>query len=632
MRRLVRVAARVMLSAATAGLGVVIAGAVAAGPGSGPAGATTLLAGTALVANWGSNSVTPINTETDAAGSPIGVGTEPDAIAITPNGATAYVANWGSNSVTPIDLSTGKTEKAISVGRHPDAIAIAPDGVSAYVANFGSSSVTPINVEKNTAGTAISVGPHPDAVAISPSNELAWVTSQSGGYATEISVLENKFYATAFTNSDPTDVAFSPDGSTAYFTNLSSDEVTPFDTSTGKSETAIGVGTFPRDIALSPDGSTAYVSDFGSDQIQAIGTAEGRAGAPVTVGGSPMGLAVTPDGSTLYVADSGSNEVTPITTSDLTAGTPIAVGHAPDAIAITPGWTDQAFVTSASTADSVAFAYFEGSLYAAWTDAVSGDEVLYSSFDGTTWSTPEQIAWSGGSALSNAGPSLVPDGGDLYAAWKGKNSGAQGVYISYFNGKAWSKQDELSWGKGDYAKTADAPVISVDIGDPVVAWTTTSDNVDVSYASGIDIWTKPVELTGSKGVVTTTYSPALTWSPVLDTMVAAWTTSTGTIGYLPFDTGEEGTVPSALTISAPALCSTGEGDYVAWEGKTGNKIWYSATWPDYTGWSTWAEQTTEPQALTSLKPAFATNGYTVTVGWKGLSSEIIGFASAVTPY
>src|SRR3954465_12857922 len=46
---------------------------------------------TAYVANANSNSVTPIDTATNTAGTAIGVGTNPQAIATTPDGATAYV-------------------------------------------------------------------------------------------------------------------------------------------------------------------------------------------------------------------------------------------------------------------------------------------------------------------------------------------------------------------------------------------------------------------------------------------------------------------------------------------------------------------------------------------------------------
>ena len=68
--------------------------------------------------------MTPISTATNTAGKPIKVGTDPGAIAITPNGKTAYVANDGSGTVTPIDTATNTAGKPIKVGtdarRHRD--------------------------------------------------------------------------------------------------------------------------------------------------------------------------------------------------------------------------------------------------------------------------------------------------------------------------------------------------------------------------------------------------------------------------------------------------------------------------------------------------------------------------------
>ena len=50
-----------------------------------------------------------INTQTDqVVGPPIMVGTEPSAIAITPDGQTAYVANADSNNVSVIDTQTNQ--------------------------------------------------------------------------------------------------------------------------------------------------------------------------------------------------------------------------------------------------------------------------------------------------------------------------------------------------------------------------------------------------------------------------------------------------------------------------------------------------------------------------------------------
>jgi YVTN family beta-propeller protein len=128
---------------------------------------------TAYIVNNGSDTVTPIRTATKTAGKAIKVGSEPDAIAITPNGKTAYVANGGdamrtSDTVTPIRTATGKAGKAINVGTGPDAIAITPNGKTAYVTSYGSGTVTPIRISADKAGKAIKVGSGPSEIAITP--------------------------------------------------------------------------------------------------------------------------------------------------------------------------------------------------------------------------------------------------------------------------------------------------------------------------------------------------------------------------------------------------------------------------------------------------------------------------------
>ena len=79
--------------------------------------------------------MTPIDIATNTADTPITVGNDPVAIAITPDGKTAYVANDISGSVTPIDTATNTAGTPIPVGGDPVAVAITPDGKTAYVAN-----------------------------------------------------------------------------------------------------------------------------------------------------------------------------------------------------------------------------------------------------------------------------------------------------------------------------------------------------------------------------------------------------------------------------------------------------------------------------------------------------------------
>ena len=115
----------------------------------------------AYVANSFGNTVTPINTVTNKAGTPIVVGTGPGQIAITPNGKTAYVIT--DDSVVPVNTATGTALKPIKGTVGASYIAITPNGKTAYVSyccfEGSQNKLTPINTATNTVGKAITWQP-----------------------------------------------------------------------------------------------------------------------------------------------------------------------------------------------------------------------------------------------------------------------------------------------------------------------------------------------------------------------------------------------------------------------------------------------------------------------------------------
>jgi YVTN family beta-propeller protein len=185
--RLVRVVAGVVLGLLAAGPAAVTARAA----GGQILTVGTLTAPTAYVVNAESDTVTPINTVTNRAGKPIRVGADPQAIAITPNGATAYVVNHDSETVTPIHTATGTTGKPINVGEDPRAIAITPNGATAYVVDHDSNRVTPIHTATNTAGKAITVGRQPINIAIIANGQTAYRVNAASGTVTPINTAMN---------------------------------------------------------------------------------------------------------------------------------------------------------------------------------------------------------------------------------------------------------------------------------------------------------------------------------------------------------------------------------------------------------------------------------------------------------
>jgi YVTN family beta-propeller protein len=284
---------------------------------------------TAFVVNYGlgtvtPGTVTPVNLVTRRAGRAIGVGANPDAIAITPDGRTAYVANSGSGTVTPISTATGAASPAITVGADPQAIAITPDGRTAYVLNSGSDTVTPIAVATGAAGPPIRVGAYPRAMALTPDGRTLYVLNWEGGSVTPIATATNQPGRPIPTGSFPFAIAISPDGRAAYVANYGSDTVTPIATATNTPGRPIPAGQAPDSIAVTPDGRTLYVVDGDTDTVTPIATATGQPGRPVGVGYAPA--SVTISGSGAYVVNTISGTVTPVSTATGQASRALSVG------------------------------------------------------------------------------------------------------------------------------------------------------------------------------------------------------------------------------------------------------------------------------------------------------------------
>jgi YVTN family beta-propeller protein len=297
--------------------------------------------------------VVPVNVTSgsEAVGARIRVGTYPDAIAI--DGATAYVANYVSNSVTPIDLTTGKALASIPAGEGPAAIAISTRLDRAYVTDDGTSTslghtVTPIDLKTGKAMAPIDVGAGPQGIVVTPDGKYAYVadagaiiSGQAGpvGHTVTPIDLETGVPGRPITvGNGPTGIAITPDGSTVYTTNLDSQSVSPIDTSTNHALAAIAVPGAP--IAVAVGHGYAWVVDTPSstargNNVVPISASTGRAGKPIPVGKGAAAIAITPDGTTAWVACLNAEALIPISLGTKRAAAGIKVADGPFALAIT---------------------------------------------------------------------------------------------------------------------------------------------------------------------------------------------------------------------------------------------------------------------------------------------------------
>jgi DNA-binding beta-propeller fold protein YncE len=124
--RIVRAMRATVLGAAATSLTLAALTPASAGTPIPPRLRAALAPATAYVVNNGSKTVTPVNTATNVAGKPIKVGSDPDPIAVTPNGKTVYVASEGAGTITPISTATNVAGKPIAAGTIPVTIAVTP--------------------------------------------------------------------------------------------------------------------------------------------------------------------------------------------------------------------------------------------------------------------------------------------------------------------------------------------------------------------------------------------------------------------------------------------------------------------------------------------------------------------------
>jgi YVTN family beta-propeller protein len=297
----------------------------------------TLRPVTAYVTNEGADTVVPIDTATNTAGTPITGLLNPFAFAITPNGESAYASDFVGPSVTPINLVTNTAGTPITVGTHFEGvggIAITPDGTTAYVTEEGDNTVVPIDTANNTAGTPIPVA-SPVDIAMAPNGATAYVVDEGVATVTPIDTANNAAGTPISVSADPDAIAIAPDGATAYVVtgNDETGNLIPIDLATNTAGTAIPLDTSVglNRIAITPNGTTAYVTnEIGIDgnTITPVDLVTDTAEPAIAITNQPFGIAITPNGATAYVV-SGTDTfgtVTPIDTATNTTGTPISVG------------------------------------------------------------------------------------------------------------------------------------------------------------------------------------------------------------------------------------------------------------------------------------------------------------------
>jgi YVTN family beta-propeller protein len=195
-----------------------------------------------------------VNPDTFVLESRIGVGQHPHSCVIGHDNRYLYVSNWGSRSISIIDTVKNKRVRDITVGLRPNDMTVAPDG-RLFVACSGDNSVHVIQ-------TKVLEKPGEDP---SPARRL-WEGTRE--------VISTSLYSQSPEGSTPVGVTVSPDGKTLFVANADNNAVAVVDISNALFEDArrnresisvvegfIPVGWYPTAVAVSPNNKTLFVAN-----------------------------------------------------------------------------------------------------------------------------------------------------------------------------------------------------------------------------------------------------------------------------------------------------------------------------------------------------------------------------------
>src|SRR5256714_6795034 len=193
---------------------------------------------------------------------------------------TVYVANAGNATVSAISTSSNVITSTIQVGTNPVALAETPDGKKLYVANQGSGFVTSINTIDKTVNPSIPTGTSPVWAVARSDSARVYVLNQGSGTVSSIDTLSEAF-SNVPVGSGGNFMLYDKGRNRLYVTNPSAHTLSILDAATDPpallatidltagTSPACPVTCSPVSVAVLPDGSRAYVVSYvpGSDPL-----------------------------------------------------------------------------------------------------------------------------------------------------------------------------------------------------------------------------------------------------------------------------------------------------------------------------------------------------------------------------
>jgi PQQ-dependent catabolism-associated beta-propeller protein len=287
-----------------------------------------------------------IDTATDRVIATARIADRPRGLTLSPDGKRVYLAvSWwrdgkrprtGKERILALDARTLKAVREYPAGTDPECVAVSPDGKRLYLSNEDAGTASIIDTASGRHVATLIVGTEPEGATASPDGRLVYVTAETSNVISVIDAKQEKTSANILVDARPRAVVFTRDASKAWATAELGGTVMLIDVRRNRVVKRIRLHRTdkPVGLVLSPDEKRLYVATGRGNGVAVIDTVAQRVVANVPAGERVWGIAISKDGRKLYAANSLSNTISVIDTASLRVVNTIKTGDGPWGLAI----------------------------------------------------------------------------------------------------------------------------------------------------------------------------------------------------------------------------------------------------------------------------------------------------------
>src|SRR6195256_476519 len=254
---------------------------------------------TIAVVSIGSNSVSFIDTATNAVKHVTYVGRSPHEAFFTPDGKEVWVTVRGEDYVAVLDPKTFLEKQRIKLSNGPGMTIFSPDGKYGYVCSSFTPETAVVSVaDHKVVGKVKQESPFCPNIAATPEGDQVWLTLKDVGKAMAFSA-KPPFNVLKVLDTGPitnhVNIVRNAHGRFAYVTVGGLNAVLAFRTDTFEQVARIPVGELPHGIWPSGDGTRIYVGIENGDTVTAIDTLQNKVIATIPIGQAAQAVVYVPN-------------------------------------------------------------------------------------------------------------------------------------------------------------------------------------------------------------------------------------------------------------------------------------------------------------------------------------------------